>query len=391
MTFSAAGFQNVAMYDAQQSSITSHFDPTGDFRGLDNTNLRTVNYESVLNSSTTTLGISGVFTGLAEDIKDYSVITLSVFADQASATDGLSIQQSSNGTNWDIVKTFTVSASQGKLISVQAAARYFRVVYTNGGVAQGAFRMMPIFKQGNQKGSSQRTSDAATNEEDLEQVWSYNSGFNGTTWDRIGVNVGAATTAQRVVHASDAVASTNIVAQEVTLNIKQLSGSVDSVVVNSGTITTVTTLTGITQSAALFKSRQANPTAIANDWVAPAADDLGRIVTRPVQVRDLIKTAYVALANGTETTLLATTAGTFNDLIMITATNNSTAATQLDIRDATGGNIVHTMYLPASTGPVGFAPAVPYPQGNQGNNWTVDMPDITGTTVYITALFTNEV
>lgn len=393
VTFSAAGFQNVAMYDANQSAITSHFDATGDFRGLDNANIRTVNFESILNSSATTLGISGVFTGLAEDIKDYSVISLSVFADQASATDGLSIQQSSNGTNWDIVKTFTITASQGKLISVQAGARYFRIVYTNGGVAQTNFRMMPIFKQGNQKGSSQRTADASSNEEDLEQVWSFNSGYNGTTWDRVSVNNGAATTAQRVVHATDAVASTNIAAQGVTLDVRQLSGASFSVNVLAGTITTVTTvstLTGITQSAALFKSRQTNPTAIANDWVSPAADDLGRLTTRPVQVRDLIRTAYVSVANGTETTLLAATAGTFSDLIKIMLSNNSTAAVGVDVRAVTGGNITHHFEIPAN-GVVGESLTVPWPQDATGNNWTVDLPDITGTTVTVSALFTQEI
>lgn len=140
-------------------------------------------------------------------------------------------------------------------------------------------------------------------------------------------------------------------------------------------------------------ARTTNPTAAADGATNfQTSDKLGRALNRPVQVRDLIATAYVSITGGTETTLLAAGgAGVYLDLIMITATNNSTAAVQLDIRATTAGNIIHTMYLPASTGPVGFTPAVPWPQDNVNNNWTIDMPDISGTTVYVSALFSKEI
>lgn len=464
VTFSAAGFQNVTMYDAFQSTISSHQDPTGDFRGLDNSNIRTVNYESVLNSSTTTLGISGVFTGLAEDIKDYSVIALSVFADQNSATDGLSIQQSSNGTNWDIVKTFTITASQGKLISVQAAARYFRIVYTNGGVAQGAFRMMPLFKQGNQKSSSQRTSDAATNEEDLEQVWSYNSGFNGSTWDRIGVNVGSATTAQRVVHASDAVSSVNLVTLNGTApatglnetnagvfrvvqmtdsissnNVSQWGGSavatglnensagvvkvamITSVVGSTNIVTfngnapatglnetttgvlrtvqmsdTISSVfvTGAFDSMMTYEARTTNPTAKSDGAdVRPKTDKLGRALARPVQVRDLIKTAYASTSTQAEVTLATPAASTFWDLIYLMAANNSATAAQIDIRQGTGGTVIMSVNVPAN-GTAGVSLPVPMPGTEAAQPWTIKnsaSSDVSNWTVNVSALFSQEI
>lgn len=138
-------------------------------------------------------------------------------------------------------------------------------------------------------------------------------------------------------------------------------------------------------------ARTTNPTAATDGTAAFATSDkLGRQLTRPVQARELLTTAYVALSTGSETTLISGVAGSYLDLVMITASNNSTAATQLDIRAVTGGNIIHTMYLPASTGPVGFSPSVPWPQDATGNNWTIDMPDQTGTTVYVSALFSKE-
>lgn len=193
-----------------------------------------------------------------------------------------------------------------------------------------------------------------------------------------------------------------------------------SVVVNSGTITTVTTLTGVTNtvnvrldtpdgiisaanpmqvnlaaggldSTFVFQARTTNPTAVADGAdVRPKGDKLGRLLTRNMQVRDLIRTAYVTLSTGTEATLITAAAGTFYDCIWMAFANTSTAAVQIDIRAVTAGNIVHTAYVPANS-TVGWAPAVPWPQDATGNNWTVDMGDFTNSNVLITALFSQEI
>lgn len=138
-------------------------------------------------------------------------------------------------------------------------------------------------------------------------------------------------------------------------------------------------------------ARTANPTAVAaNDVVKTTYDDLGRQVIRTLQVRDLIQTAYVSVTNGTETTLRAAVAGAFLDLIMIVGSNNSDAAVSIDIRPVTGGNIINTLRIPAN-GTAGWTPPVPWPQSEQGNNWTVDAPDQTGSTYTFSALFSQEV
>lgn len=181
----------------------------------------------------------------------------------------------------------------------------------------------------------------------------------GDNWDRLRMNTGEAAGALRVVQALDSISSVFV------------TGSADS------------TLT--------YMARTTNPTAVADGAdVRPSADKLGRQLMRPVQVRELILTAYTTLSTGTETTILTAAAGTYADLLYIGATNTSTVAVQIDIRAVSGGNIIHTLYIPASTGPVGFAPNVPWPQDATGNAWTVDMADITGTTVYISGLFSKE-
>lgn len=142
------------------------------------------NIISAVNSSTSTLGGGAVFTGTSEDIKDFAAVVINVFSDQASATNGLSIQQSSDGSNWDITDTYSIAAATGKTFSVQPAARFFRIVYTNGATPQTAFRLQTIYHITTPKPSSQRTQDNYTNETDLEQVWSFNSLWDGATWDR---------------------------------------------------------------------------------------------------------------------------------------------------------------------------------------------------------------
>lgn len=140
---------------------------------------------STANSTTANLAGAAVFTGTSEEVTDYALIQVSVFSSHASATDGLSLQQSSNGTNWDITDTFTIAATTPKVISLQPAAQYFRLVYTNGGTLTTSLRIQVIFKPFASKGSSQRPGDATSNENDFEMVSGFLHGFNGTTWDRL--------------------------------------------------------------------------------------------------------------------------------------------------------------------------------------------------------------
>ena len=113
----------------------------------DSKNTSTVSSVGVLssnNSSTAPLGIDGVFTGIADDIKDYSAINISVWADQDSATGGLSMEWSQDGTNWDEKMNVSIGANRVESYEFGVRARYFRIVYTNGSTAQGAFRLQMI-------------------------------------------------------------------------------------------------------------------------------------------------------------------------------------------------------------------------------------------------------
>jgi len=139
---------------------------------------------STVNSTSVALAANGVFTGPAEDITEFADVRLMVFADQPSAVDGLQLQQSTNGTNWDSIDAFTVPATTGRPFSVGASARFFRIVYTNGATAQTAFRLQTKLYKAYGKGASVRPQDARSNENDFEEVLGFGMVYNGVGWDR---------------------------------------------------------------------------------------------------------------------------------------------------------------------------------------------------------------
>jgi len=98
------------------------------------------------NSSISPLTGGGVFTGAAMEITNYAVINVCVYSDVASATNGLTVQFSPDGTNWDHSHSTTYTTGSGKGYIFNAEYRYARVVYTNGATAQGTFRLQTLLK-----------------------------------------------------------------------------------------------------------------------------------------------------------------------------------------------------------------------------------------------------
>ena len=206
------------------------------------------------------------------------------------------------------------------------------------------------------------------------------------------VNVAQQDITLDVRQVSGSIDSVKITSTDAALDIKQVSGSVDSVYIQDAISLPVYQLSGSVDSSQIkLIARQTNPSAASDGASAFASsDDLGRVLTRPIQVRDLTQTAYATFSTGTEATLISGVASTFLDLIYIMGANNSDAAVSVDIRSGTGGSVIMTLQIPAN-GTAGVALPVPLPQEIVAGAWTVDLPDITGTTVSVSALFTKEV
>jgi hypothetical protein len=123
--------------------------------GSDGTNLRTITTDTtghviIANertsgpSTTTALGASGTYTSSSVSTQGFSRITGSVFADQPGT---LNVQQSPDGTNWDVVSSFSVSANAGTGFSVELVCSYVRLNYVNGATAQTVFRLYSFLRR----------------------------------------------------------------------------------------------------------------------------------------------------------------------------------------------------------------------------------------------------
>lgn len=124
---------------------------------------------SMLNSTETPLAGDAVFTGGSIDTLNYGMILLSVYADVASATNGLLIQFRSTLTStWRTADTYTIAAGTEKTFSLQPVRRFMRVIYTNGAVAQSVFDLQVALKPVYVKPSSHRISDIISGEDDAE-------------------------------------------------------------------------------------------------------------------------------------------------------------------------------------------------------------------------------
>lgn len=172
---------------------------------------------STVNSSTATLGIDAVFTGTGEDISQYAAINIMVFADEDSATDGLSLQWSSDNSNWDESETHTITASTTLVVQAMGEGNYFRIVYTNGGTGQSAFRLHVVYKVIPSLGEVTHLDVTITDSADAQLTRSILTGKTpGGTYSNIGITTGgnlnvsveeADTSASGLAKAEDAVHS----------------------------------------------------------------------------------------------------------------------------------------------------------------------------------------
>lgn len=395
---------------------------------------------STNNSTTANLANGAVFTGTADDVTTYSEVRVSVFSSHASATDGLSLQQSSDSTNWDITDTYTISATTGKTIVVPRQARYFRIVYTNGGTLTTSLRIQTILNKTGSATSSQRASDAYTNETDLVQNQAFLMGYNGTTWDRIRTVGTGVISASSVLTAGAAIigkvgidqttpGTTNLVALAAnqSVNVAQMNGvtitmgngvagtGVQRVTMASDSTANIATIgTSITPGTAAANLGKAEDAAavsgdtgvgvlgVRNDTLASQTSASGDYGFHALDTAGILMTAgaprllkarqVTTLTSSTaETTIITAIASTFNDVYGLILSNTSATATEVTVRDATAGGTISSFMVPAGDTRGFMLPLdSAIPQATVNNNWTAQC----GTSVAslkVTALYVKRV
>ena len=130
---------------------------------------------STVNSTSTPLGADATFPGTAERCNGYGIIYVNIYSDVASAVDGLKIEQSSDGTNWDHCDEFSILAAKGKNFSINPYAKWYRIRYVNGAIDQTVFRLQTILKSTGLS-SSHRISDDIIDDDDAILVKSVLTG-----------------------------------------------------------------------------------------------------------------------------------------------------------------------------------------------------------------------
>lgn len=118
------------------------------------------------NSSTALLLSGATFTGAWVNVLNYAQVAVVVISDQSSATNGLKIQFSSDGTNVDHTHSYSYAAAFGHAIQAHTHARYYRVTYTNGTTAQATFRLQSILRPVAGSGSIIEVGDIPTGADD---------------------------------------------------------------------------------------------------------------------------------------------------------------------------------------------------------------------------------
>jgi hypothetical protein len=83
---------------------------------------------STNNSSTAAINAGASFIGAADDVSQMSSAIVTLFANQNTT---LVVQQSRDGTNWDVSDTFSIPASSGRSFCVSAVSQFLRVSVTN--------------------------------------------------------------------------------------------------------------------------------------------------------------------------------------------------------------------------------------------------------------------
>lgn len=121
---------------------------------------------STANSTSVALGANATFTGTFEDALLYSDLVFLVLADQASATNGLVVQYSNDGVIVHDSDVFTIPAANGQQFSVGRKGRYFRVVYTNGAIAQASFSLGVIKSAMHVRDSTVKLGDSIDDQQD---------------------------------------------------------------------------------------------------------------------------------------------------------------------------------------------------------------------------------
>lgn len=117
------------------------------------------------NSTNTPLAASATYTGTATDVSAYSAITVLVSADVVGS---IVVQFSQDASDWHDGETYLIPAGGTKFFTPPVQAKFFRIVYNNGGTDQTDFHIHTMLKPDAVKWSSHNLNDNLNDQDDAE-------------------------------------------------------------------------------------------------------------------------------------------------------------------------------------------------------------------------------
>ncbi|MFV2055411.1 MAG: hypothetical protein ACC707_03045 [Thiohalomonadales bacterium] len=135
------------------------------------------------NSTSAPLNAYAVFSGVGEDVSQYTSVAVSVWASVGGTID---LQFSTNNTNWDANQFFSVTSGRSFVLPVKA--QFFRVVYTNGPLGQGTFRLQTILHKAKSLSISSQLNTPIAQDELAVVTRSVITGLNGNDFQNARVS-----------------------------------------------------------------------------------------------------------------------------------------------------------------------------------------------------------
>lgn len=310
------------------------------------------------NSTTTTLLANATYTGTSTSVLPYSSVSVILYSNVASATQGLAIEFSMDGTNWDDSSTFSFTpgtgVNQGQTYKSPARSQYYRIQYTNGATNQTTFRLQTVLKPNALIGDSVAIgSTITTNNHSLvttSSIVGLSTAGGGNTYVPVKVtNTGQLSTTASISDSNGAAIAVGqttksaslpvtLASDQGSLSVSQATGTNLHTVTDSGSVTNATLSAETTKVIGTVRN----------------ADGSGNLLTSTTNALDInIKSGSIA--------------------------NTSFAATQ-----ATASSLNATVVPGTATGSA--VPSVSYPTGFQARSTDITATTSTYNTIGITDL-----
>ncbi len=145
-------------------------------------NLSQESYISLNNSTETTLGAYGTFTGVYEDVSMYSSVTIILDSNCSSLAKGIILEFSIDANCSCYTKSYTYIPTNGFVEMLSCVAKYFRITYKNGGVPQTRFRIQSIYHANKQPNIQSTTQSNKVIIDEIDSPLNIRGSFRTQGW-----------------------------------------------------------------------------------------------------------------------------------------------------------------------------------------------------------------